>query len=293
MAGLFGLFNFEKEGPGIEKNAPKKKTFIVFFETFFRNFWKFITVNFVYSLISLPVLTGGLASAGLTNVARNTAREKHSFGLSDFFETIKKNWKQALPAGIINAVLYALILFAAYFYYNSTGVMAVIGLGISMALFLVFSMMNLYIWTLMITFKFSLKQIYKNAYKFAIIGLFKNFLCLLLLVLVHVIYVALALLILKISFKAFLLGVTLLIMLYILTYPAFKYLLTQYIVFPYIKKYIIDPYYAEHPDEDLDKRRDLGIEIEEDEEDDEEDTEDTVPSDDNDDDDGEELVFNY
>ena len=34
MAGFFGLFNYEKEGPGISKNAPQKKTFIVFFETF-------------------------------------------------------------------------------------------------------------------------------------------------------------------------------------------------------------------------------------------------------------------
>ena len=28
MAGFFGLFNYEKEGPGISKNAPKKKGFM-------------------------------------------------------------------------------------------------------------------------------------------------------------------------------------------------------------------------------------------------------------------------
>ena len=116
MAGFFGLFNYEKEGPGISKNAPKKKTFIVFFETFFRNFWKFITINLVYDLISVPVLTNGLASAGLTNVTRNIARDKHSFGLSDFFDTLKKNWKQALPAGIINTLVYAMLFFDIYFF---------------------------------------------------------------------------------------------------------------------------------------------------------------------------------
>ncbi len=46
---LFGLFNYSKEGPGISKNEPKKRTFVVFFETFFRNFWKFIPVSLVYS----------------------------------------------------------------------------------------------------------------------------------------------------------------------------------------------------------------------------------------------------
>ena len=30
MAGFFGLFNYEKEGPGISKDAPKKKQFIAF-----------------------------------------------------------------------------------------------------------------------------------------------------------------------------------------------------------------------------------------------------------------------
>ena len=34
---FFGLFNYSKEGPGIAKDGPKKKTFFVFFETFFRH----------------------------------------------------------------------------------------------------------------------------------------------------------------------------------------------------------------------------------------------------------------
>ena len=100
--GLFGFLDFTKEGPGIKKDAPKKKVFFVFFETFFRNFWRFITINLVYVCLSLPIITAAMASAGLTNVARNIARDKHSFGLSDFFETIKKNLKQALVVGIIN-----------------------------------------------------------------------------------------------------------------------------------------------------------------------------------------------
>ena len=29
MAGFFGFMNYQKEGPGIQKDGPKKKTFIV------------------------------------------------------------------------------------------------------------------------------------------------------------------------------------------------------------------------------------------------------------------------
>lgn len=261
MAGFFGLFNYEKEGPGIEKNAPKKKTFLVFFETFFRNFWKFISINIVYNLISIPVITNGFACVGITNVTRNIARDKHSFGLSDFFETIKKNWKQALGAGIINTLVVFVLVFDIWFFYNqnSESMLFTVLLGITFGLCLLFAMMNFYIWTLMITFDFSLKQIYLNSFKFVVINLKNNFFCMLSLIAVYALYVGVAVL----FFKDLLYVLMIEALVYILTYPAFKFLLIQFFVFPSIKKHIIDPYYAAHPDEDLEKRRNLGIEIDE------------------------------
>lgn len=259
MAGFFGLFDYEKEGPGISKNAPKKKTFIVFFETFFRNFWKFININLIFSLVSLPVVTNGLAAAGITNVTRNIARDKHSFGISDFFETIKKNWKQALPVGIINTLIYIILGFDIYFFYfGSEGIMATVGLGITFCMTFILTVMQFYIWTLMITFKFTLKQLYKNSFKFVFINMKMNLLCFFSIVLIYAANIAI-LFLLKSRFFAVLL---LELFLYVILFPSFRYLLVQYCVFPSIKKYIIDPYYAEHPDEDIEKRQNLGIEVE-------------------------------
>lgn len=260
MAGFFGLFNYEKEGPGISKDAPKKKTFIVFFETFFRNFWKFININLVYLIVSLPVITNGLAAAGITNVTRNIARDKHSFGISDFFETIKKNWKQALPAGIINTLIYIILGFDIYFFYfGSEGAMATVGLGISLCITFIFTVMQYYIWTLMITFNFKLKQIYKNSFKFVFINMKMNLLCFFSVLLIYAVNIAVLFLLKSRFFPVLLLE----LFLYIILFPSFRYLLVQYCVFPSIKKYIIDPYYAEHPDEDIEKRQNLGIEIQE------------------------------
>lgn len=257
MAGFFGLFNYEKEGPGISKDAPKKKTFIVFFETFFRNFWKFITINLVYFVISIPLITNGLASAGLTNVTRNIARDKHSFGLSDFFETVKKNWKQSLIVSIINTVITAVLIFAISFYYNnSNGIINTIGLSVSFCIALIFLMMNFYIWTMIITFKLSIKQIYRNSFKFVFINMKMNLLCGIVLLLVYAVYIAIFLLIPNY------LVLTVELILILCTLPAFRFLLIQFCTFPSIKKYIIDPYYEEHPDEDIELRRNLGIEIE-------------------------------
>ena len=259
MAGFFGLFNYEKEGPGISKDATKKKTFVVFFETFFRNFWKFIVINLVYGIISLPVLTNGLAAAGITNVTRNIARDKHSFGTSDFLETISKNWKQALPAGIINTLIYIILSFDIYFFYTaSEGIMSTIGLGISLCMLFFFKVMKNYIWTLNITFNFKLKQVYKNSFKFVFINMKMNLLCFFAILLVYAVNIAVIFLLQS----YFLVVITFELLIYILTFPSFRYLLVQFCTFPSIKKYIIDPYYAEHPDEDIEKRQNLGIEVE-------------------------------
>ena len=260
MAGFFGLLNFEKEGPGIDKNAPKKKAFVVFFETFFRNFWKFITINLVYILLSIPLITTGISSCGLTHVARNTARDKHSFGLSDFFETIKKNWRQALPAGILNMIITIVLVIIFNFYnesYSQTGnIMSLVGLGLSLSMILIFLLMKFYMWTLMITFNLTLKQIYKNSFKFVFINLVNNLLCGISLLAVYAVYVAMYLI-------PNILVWTIAAAIAVCTLPAFRFLLIQYFVFPSIKKHMIDPYYKEHPDADIELRRNLGLEIEE------------------------------
>ncbi len=260
MAGFFGLFNYEKEGPGIEKDAPKKKAIFVFVETFFRNLWKFMPISFVYSLLSLPQVTGGLASAGITHVARQTARDKHSFGLSDFFDTIKKNWKQGLVTGIINTLAYILMFFDIYFFWSmEKGTFSTLCLAFSFCILFIFTIMQFFIPTMIITFKFTIKQIYKNAYKFVFINFKNNLICFFSIVLSLAVYFVVIYLLQ--SYWYIVLPIELII--YAITFPGYKYLLIQYCVFPAIKKYIIDPYYKEHPDEDIDKRRDLGIEIEE------------------------------
>jgi len=267
-----GLFrNYNKEGPGVSKDAPEKRGFIVFFETYFRNFWKFVPMGAMYMAFSILIIPYGIGAVGFTNVARNTALGTHSFGFSDFFDTIKKNWKQALPAGIINSVLYALLIYSTYYYYVSgQDFYNSAALGITLAMLFIFTIMNYYMWTLMITFKFSLKQIYKNSFKFVFINMKKNIVCFLAQVLVIGIYVAL-LYAFGLDVKTYYMVLPFFMLVLVFTYPAYKFLLVQFCVFPAIKKFIIDPYYEEHPDADIEKRRNLGIyEEEEDDEDEDE-----------------------
>lgn len=253
MAGLFGNFNYEKEGPGVDKNAPEKKGFIKFFEFYFKNFWKLAVNSVWYWLLTLPVLTGGLAAAGMTNITRNMAVDNHSFGTSDFFDTIKKNWKQALFAGIFNAFIMLFLCWDIYFFYNNfQNELRLIGIAVCSTVLFVFFIMRYYIWIILITFKLKLKQIYKNSFKLVFAGLKNNLCVLLALALVYAICYALG---------ATGTGITQFLFLVVVIFilPGYRFFAIQFNVFPVIKKFMIDPYYKEHPDEDIEIRRSLGV----------------------------------
>ncbi len=58
-----GLFDFSKAGPGVEKGAPRKKGIFLFFELLGRKFWKFLQVNMLYFLVSIPMVIISLVAA--------------------------------------------------------------------------------------------------------------------------------------------------------------------------------------------------------------------------------------
>ena len=260
MAGLFGgMFDSSKPGPGVSKDEPKKKSFFLFWELFFRKFGKFILANLLYVLVSLPVVTQGLAQAGLTFVTRNYAREKHVFLPSDFFDTIKKNWKQALVTGILELIIGGLLVFnLVFFAWPATADMSIPGLlyfGVTIFMLVLFCYIRYYLYIQIITFKFTLKQVWKNSLLLAIAGLKQNLIITGSLLLCY----ALAVL-LFFAFDWAALAILLLVNVFL--FPAFRSFIIQFTVFPVIKRTIIDPYYKDHPDEDLDKRHDLNLDAE-------------------------------
>lgn len=246
--------NYDKPGAGVRKDAPQKKEFVRFFEIYARKFWNLIQANLIYVLFSLPILTTGLADAGLTFITRNFARERFAFIWQDYIETIKKNWKQALPIGIINLVISLILLFDIQFFYTSgDGISGILMLALIFFVSLVFVWMRYYIPLLIITFKLSAKQIYKNSFLLAMAGLKRNIVISLVLAALY----ALAYVLIRLNLAV---GLTILIMAYLFLFPAFRSFLIQFCIFPVVKKHIIDPYYRDHPDEDVDKRHDLNLE---------------------------------
>ena len=256
--GLF-KYNYNKPGPGVSKNEPEKKAFFRFFELYGRKFFKLMYANLLYVLVSLPVITGGLAQAGLTFVTRNYVREKHVFLPADFFKTIKKNWKQALGIHLIDLLVTALLLFNLYFYafplfFEGSGLSDVLLTAVILLLLTVVCVMRYYVYIQLITFKLTVKQILKNSFMFVFAGLKQNILLSAILLAIDAILVIIAL------FVPGFIALPLLALIYLCFFPAFRSFLIQFTVFPLIKKAIIDPYYEEHPEEDKQQRRDLNLE---------------------------------
>ncbi|MBQ7108568.1 MAG: DUF624 domain-containing protein [Clostridia bacterium] len=259
--------NYYKEGPGVSKNERKKKSFFAFFEIYFSNFWRLFFVSFAYSLISIFSLgfANGLAKAGMTHVARSLNRKKHSFLLDDFFETIKKNWKQSLALGVINVFFTAVLALDIWYFWGyitrpdlkDPAIMHILALGVALVLAIVTTYIKYYIWTMVITFDLTIKQMIKNSFQFVFLNFFKN-------VGISIVFGALYLgtaCLLYLGPGLMVVG----ILLFVFVLPGLKTLLVQAVAFPQIKKYMIDPYYAEHKGEDIEKRRALGLDIPEEE----------------------------
>lgn len=276
MAGLFGLFDVTREGPGVSKDAPRKRDFVVFFEVLGRKFWHLMIAGLLFAVVNLPLITRGWADAGLTFVTRAFSRQKHAFVKDDFFATVRKNRKQAFWVGFINFLVTALLFYNITYYMfglypelyqlfgrDITGLTAIqptlvdyLVMGCTFVGYILFTFMKYYIPFLMITFDLSLKKLYYNAMLFAMGGLKENLLISAVLIVVYAGMFLLASLDNLITYL-------LVMLLWLVALPALRSYLIQFTIFPLVRRLMIDPYYEQHPEADKQQRRDLNLDVEE------------------------------
>lgn len=237
MGNFFGLFNYNKVGPGVSKNELKKKGIFEFFDIYFSKIGKLILLNIIYVISCLPIVTFGAATAGFTYILRAFVRHKHAFVFSDYIEAIKKNWKQATIFGIIQLFVSAAWFYAVVFYFRASEsnfiFLILFGVCIAMGFFLLF--MHYYIYLMIITFDLKLKQIYKNAFIFACIGIKSN------IIITVSIAVIIGILIALMSSFPIIVFIIVIPLIIGLIFPATIGLIVNFYAYPVIKKYMIDP----------------------------------------------------
>lgn len=192
------------------------------------------TLAFLW-LTALLLLTFGPVNAGITYITRGMVREEPIFLWSDFWHTIKKNFRQALPLGIID--LLALLLLGndiTFFWGNLTSFGMYMMFYISIFMFLIYFIMRFYIYHIMITFDLPIKKIIKNSLIFTMLGIKRN-----LMGLVGCIVV------IAVNYLIFGTYIPVGIVLPFVITPAVMMLIESYVAYPKIKQYMIDPYYAD------------------------------------------------
>lgn len=195
-----GILNFSKPGPGVNKDAPKKRGFFLYLELLGRKFTKLISLNLLYLLCSLPmialyfaifsitlpnlfdissklvmlsgflaifftaVLGSGPASAAMAYVLREYSKENHVWLFSTFFSKMKENFKKEMVVAVIDLVFAYVFSFSLIFYIKQSGSLIWFILMLSSILFgLIFMIMHYYIHQLIITFEDKLTDILKNS----------------------------------------------------------------------------------------------------------------------------------
>ena len=155
-----------------------------------------------------------------------------------------------------------------YFNFQETlnGWFSIFGTGLMLGVFFIISVMKYYVWLLIITFKLPLGKIIKNSFYFVFINLKNNLLIGLVSILWYALSVGICLLCMA-NAQAFILSIVIVLLLNAMFFPGFKHLLVQFCIFPCVKKHMIDPYYEQNPDADIELRKSLGLEVPEDDED--------------------------
>jgi uncharacterized membrane protein YesL len=186
-------------------------------------------------LAALVILTFGPVRVGVTYIHRNIVRGEPVFLWHDFWYCIKRNLRQSFIYGIMDVLISGLIIYDILFFnlnYGS-GTMTDIMFFMSLMLGLIYAFMRIYIYLMLITFDLSIFKMFKNALYFTVLGVKRNFLAFLGIVLVLMInYLLLAVF--------FPLGV----ILPLVIVPSLCILMGIYAAFPKIKEIMIDPYYA-------------------------------------------------
>ncbi len=206
--------------------------------------WLFLAgLFFVTGLFTLvPIFSSGPCYAGLTFITRSFVKREPVFLWTDFKGKTRSNRSLAIKVMLINALVGFVMMIGVAFYLSCSGLnsnlaalfpewfLYIVVAVVVFAFFLFFSM-NLYIYPMIVTFRLTLKQLYKNAMIFAIIRWLPNLGILLL----TAACIAVPLLLIS-GIYSFIIS----LLLYVLLAPAFMSYLHTFYVYPTLKRYMID-----------------------------------------------------
>lgn len=240
MAGFF-FGNYDRAGSGIAKDGTPKKGLKLYFEILGVRIWKLFALNLFFTIFCIPVVTVGPALAGMTKVLRNYSIDKNAYVFADFWEGFKKNFGKAFILGIVDIIAYTGIVIGCVMYpvfaKNPGCEYFYVLLAVTVSVGVAFTIMNYYMYLMLVSTKLSMKNIIKNALYLSFLEPKRNILAVFIMLISMFIYYLLISINLQFLF------------ILPLVPAAFIAFTVIFICYPVVQKYVVNPYYEKHPDE--------------------------------------------
>lgn len=207
----------------------------VFPDTNWLNFKFHISYIFQIMLIPLPFAFSGPAVCGLTKITRDIGREEHVDIFKDFLVTYKRCFVKSIIVSIIQYFFYVSAYFALTVYYGFW-----LPWAVALILTIYFTVMQKYIYVMLISLNLSVFKMFKNAY-FLILVAFKKSIAILLSLIVFTIF-----LLLNVATSLYVnIGVIFWALYIILFHFSFSRYFQNYFAFDVILSKVVEPYYNE------------------------------------------------
>ena len=132
-------------------------------------FFKTVGMQTLVLLIPAIAITGPF-TAGLAYVTRNWARDEHAFMLSDFWDAVKTNWKQALLTSAITGIVPMMLYVCVTFYGQMAGsnLLFYIPMVLVVMVGVVWLCSLMYIYPQMVTYELKFSGLVRNSMLMAI-----------------------------------------------------------------------------------------------------------------------------
>ena len=181
------------------------------------------------------LLFNGLLTVGSFYVLRGLVRGDAVFVFSDFFYGIKRNLKQGFWFGLLDTLLSVVLVFDVVYYSGTVGAFWMdVLFWILTALALLYLIMRPYIYMMLITFDMKVRKMFKNALIFSALGVKRNLMGALGILLLLGLHALLMLLFLPEIIITVIVPIV-----YIFAAIGF---ITAYAIYPVIDRYMIAPY---------------------------------------------------
>lgn len=109
---------YEREGPGIAKDAPKPRGLRALFRILADNWKALVQLNLIFLLYCLPVFTIGAALGALHSVTLMMARDEPGSAVSDFRAAFREQFKRYSCFGWIGVIGFVLSSAALCVYFT-------------------------------------------------------------------------------------------------------------------------------------------------------------------------------